>query len=100
MIDFSDTIFVVQTRNAGRQLKQALVREAGTRGAGLLSLNILTPEQLPRAFGELDDAASKLESRLAWLQLIQKMKPRDFPNLFPILPNEPDLEWALYIARE
>ena len=92
-IDFSDTILVVQTRNAGRRLKEALVREAG-EGKGLLSLNILTPEQLPREFGELDDAASNLEIRLAWLQLIQKMKPRDFPNLFPILPDEPDLEWG------
>jgi len=91
-VDLSDTITVVPTRHAGRQLSEALVRHCGDHGAALLSSRIVTPSFFLQAADPI--AAGGLVVKATWSRLLAGIRPDDYRGLFPGEAPVDDFEWA------
>ncbi len=96
-LDLSRTLAVVPTRQSGRRLREALAGYAAGRRQGVLAPRVLTPEALmaPADF----QAASRLESLLAWTQVLQEIDFEGYRNVFPVDPPGRSLSWALRAAE-
>lgn len=95
-LDLAGTLVIVPTAEAGRRLKEALAR---ANPAGVLIPWVWTAEQalLPQASRK--DAATSLQSQMAWLQALEKVDVHQLKALFPLLPDEQSWSWNLEMAR-
>ncbi|MEM7147588.1 MAG: hypothetical protein AAF591_20910, partial [Verrucomicrobiota bacterium] len=104
--DLSATMVVVPTRQSGRRLREYLAGYAaeGERGGVVVPPMVLTPDgvisKLAPGEGERGRVAGELESLLAWVRVLRRCEPGDFPLLFPVPPEEATFRWALATARE
>lgn len=89
--DLTDTLVIVPTRNAGRKLREALVREAPARGfAGVLTPKILTPEAFIRECGPVAPRAPADVARLVFARALASFTPEQLADLFPKPPATRD----------
>ncbi|WP_166647107.1 PD-(D/E)XK nuclease family protein [Prosthecobacter fusiformis] len=95
-LDLTDTLLIVSTAEAGRRLKEALAR---AHAPGALVPWVWTAEQalLPAAVRK--EAATRLQSQMAWQQALQKVAVEKLTALFPVLPEERGWTWQLELAR-
>ncbi|MEM8954210.1 MAG: PD-(D/E)XK nuclease family protein [Verrucomicrobiota bacterium] len=104
--DLSGTMLVVPTRQSGRRLREYLAGYAaeGGRGGVVVPPIVLSPDGVlsklgcGESGGEL--AAGSIESLLAWVRVLMRCEPGNFPALFPVPPEERTFRWALATARE
>ncbi|MBU6180856.1 MAG: hypothetical protein KGR69_14410, partial [Verrucomicrobia bacterium] len=98
LLDLSDHLVVVPTRQAGRRLREALARHAATGEAAVLPPLVVTPNHLFSA-ARLPEAeppvASPARTRLLWTALMQRLPLDSFRRVFPVDPVEPSLKWAM-----
>lgn len=95
--DLTGDLVIVPTRTAGRKLREALAREAESRGlAGVLLPKILTPDAALHAFREPAPTASAEASQMAMNAALAAFRPEELAALFPA-PPEP---WNLATLRE
>lgn len=87
-------LVVVPTAQAGRLLREALAEASGA----LLAPKVVTPDHFFRAAP--DEAATPVEARYAWIEVLRAMSQRDAPALFPVEPVERSFAWAAGVARE
>ena len=97
--DLSSTAIVIPTGEAGRSLRAALATRAAGRGAAVVSPRILLPDGvLDWASHEGWPAADAAAAALSWVEVLQEMKPGEFPTLFPMDPSNEDFSWSLHMA--
>jgi ATP-dependent helicase/nuclease subunit B len=97
-IDLSRLLVVVPTRQSGRRLREALSELASAHGQAAFPPRIVTPDQLivpAQAAG----VASRAESLLAWVEVLRRMDPGEFREVFPSDPPDRSFGWALRLAR-
>lgn len=94
-IDLGNLLIIVPTRQAGRQLREALVRRCAAGGAALLSPRIETPTFLvePEATGR--QLANPAEELAIWAKIFIEANLERFQALFPVPPESQDFRWAL-----
>lgn len=105
LLDLSDHLVVVPTRQAGRRLREGLARHAARQAAAVLPPRVVTPQQLvsPARLGESltgQPVASEQIEQLIWTALLLRLSLDEYRQIFPIDPVERDLAWALAQARE
>lgn len=95
-LDLADTLIIVPTSEAGRRLKEALARAVP---AGALVPWVWTAEQalLPPALRK--NAATILQSQMAWQQALGKVAVEKLTALFPLPPEERGWIWQTEMAR-
>lgn len=102
-LDLSDHLVVVPTRQAGRQLREALARHAAERQAAVLPPLTVTPNYLfspARIESPPLPAASPQAATLLWTALLLRLPLADYRRLYPVAPPEQNLEWAVGNAKE
>ncbi len=95
--DFSRTLILAPTRQAGRRLRQALARRCSEGGTGVLGLHVATPAALLEGGGELPDAESMLIQGV-WAGVLRSAALDAFPALLPIKLTDRSFRWALQTA--
>lgn len=98
-LDLSPVLAIVPTRQAGRRLREALAGFAAEKGQAAFPPMVLSPEAVI-SLGQPPDAASRLESLLAWAHVFRTLPLADFRSVFPIDPPARSFTWALRLAQE
>lgn len=98
-LDLSRTLALVPTRQSGRRLRQALAEHAAARGAAVFAPRVHTPDTLLAMGAEAPDVASRLESLLAWVELLRTSDLGAWPEVFPTPPPQRDFGWAWRLAE-
>lgn len=98
-LDLTRKLVIVPTRQSGRRLREMLAEYAAARGQAVFPPRVITPEMLlgpdPPA-----DVASRLDSLLAWADLLQGLDLGEFREIFPIDPPARSFSWAFALARQ
>lgn len=92
--DFSRTLILVPTRQAGRRLRQELARRCAEGGTGLLGLHVSTPATLLEGGGTLPDASPMLIQAI-WMLVLKAASIDAFPALLPVKLSDRSTRWAL-----
>jgi len=100
VLDLSDRLIVVPTRQSGRRLREALAERAAERGAAVFPPQVLTPEAFLTVLRpEGPPVATAAEALLTWAAVLGAVRLEDFPSLFPQAPPRAGVEWALRVAE-
>jgi ATP-dependent helicase/nuclease subunit B len=100
VLDLSDRLIVVPTRQSGRRLREALAERAAERGSAVFPPQVLTPEAfLTVVRPDGLPVATPAEAALMWVAVLGGVDLNDFPALFPQVPPRTDVEWALHVAE-
>ena len=92
--DFSKTLILVPTRQAGRRLRQALARRCADGGTGLLGLRVSTPAALLEGNAEKPDASPML-CQAVWMLVLKAAGIDAFPALLPVKLADRSTRWCL-----
>lgn len=88
IVDLSDTLIIVPTRNAGRRLREALAESAARHRSAAAPGPVVTPEYLASPRSDLTNRpASNLERVSILCRLLLDLKPEQYPELFPRTTN-------------
>ncbi|HXA80976.1 MAG TPA: ATP-dependent nuclease subunit B, partial [Opitutaceae bacterium] len=98
-LDLSTLLVVVPTQQSGRRLREALAEHAAARGQAAFPPRVFTPDRLITQ-GLGPDVAARLESLLAWTEILRPLDLEAFRDVFPVDPPARDFNWALRLARE
>lgn len=87
-LDLSDTLILVPNGEAGRRLREALARETDKVDTAAIVPHLWLPEQalLPQA--RRFEAATPLQSQMAWQRALEDTDLTALSALFPKLPEE------------
>ncbi len=100
-LNLSSWLVVVPTRQAGRRLREALAEHAAKRDQAVFPPRVVTPELLvTQAVTPGTPTANRLESLLAWTEVLRAV---DLAEVRAVLPHDPparDFAWALGLGRE
>lgn len=96
-LDLSSLLVVVPTRQSGRRLREALAGHAAARDSAVFPPRIATPEALVAAAAG-DGAASRIESMVAWIDVLRAIDLAEFQEVFPVAPPTRSFSWALQLA--
>ena len=99
-LDLSRTLVVVPTRQAGRRLREALAAHAAERGSAVFPPRVMMPESLVSAAVAEEGIATRLESLLAWAEVLREIELEEFRAVFPVDPPVRNLAWAWRLAQE
>lgn len=101
-LDLGGVLVLVPTRQSGRRLREALAEYAYARGGAVLAPRVILPEDL---LAEADDAvakpvASRLETQLAWTEVLRAVRLEQFRAIFPVDPPTRNFAWAMRLAAQ
>ena len=98
-LDLSGLLVIVPTRQSGRRLGEALAGHAAAHGSAVLAPRVLLPEDLlVPAVGAA--VATRLETQLAWAEVLHAAEPEEFRAVFPVDPPDRNLAWAVRLAAQ
>jgi ATP-dependent helicase/nuclease subunit B len=98
-LDLSGVQVIVPTRQSGRRLREVLAEHAAARGSAVLAPRVVLPEDL-LAPAEDAGVASRLETQLAWAEVVLTADPEDFRAVFPVDPPARNFAWAARLATQ
>jgi len=98
IVDLSDTMVIVPTKQAGRRLLEALALAVSKQDRGLFPPEIITPDQLLGNVIQSDALASEESSTAAWFSALSSIDFAHFSALFPIAPTI-STGWKLGMAQ-
>lgn len=95
----TESLVIVPTSQSGRILRENLAAEAGA----LLAPTVTTPGALLHL--EDSNIAPRWLEKIAWMDILENLKQRDWENYPGLFPTPPDLEmlssdWASALAAE
>lgn len=98
-LDLARNVIVVPTRQAGRRLRAGLAEYAAARGQAVFPPRVQTPESFvaPEA---ARDAATPLQSLLAWTHVLDALDLEAVRAVFPVDPPTRSFSWALRLAGQ
>lgn len=100
-LDLGGVLVIVPTRQSGRRLREALAEHAAAHGSAVLAPRVVLPEDLLAPAGDLAaNVASRLETQLAWAEVLRLVEPEDFRAVFPMDPPERNFAWAARLAAQ
>src|SRR5690606_26676387 len=99
-LNLADTWVLVPTQQAGRRLREALAAHAAGHGQAVFPPRVLTLEAYVAEAVTADDLATRLESQLAWVQVLRTADLGELRAVFPIDPPERNFSWALRLATD
>ncbi len=98
VVDLSDTLVIVPTRQAGRRLREALALRCAGKDTALIPPRV----EVPTFFLQPADATSRVAGPMLtgaiWCDLLRRISTADYAGLFPV-PPEQDQAWALHTAE-
>ena len=104
LLDLSDRLVVVPTRNAGRRLREMLANLADERGTAILPPLVAPPNILVRPEAGAAEVglpiAGDLETLATWIDVLLEAPLDQMRALFPLDPPARDFSWARGTARE
>jgi len=104
LLDLSETLAIVPTRNAARRLREMLANLAGERGTAVIPplcgppTLLVRPEDGAGLIGH--PLAGTAEVLAAWISVLRNFEAGRYPHLFPIEPTLRDFAWAHGMARD
>ncbi len=101
LLDLSEILVIVPTRNAGRRLREMLANLANERGMAMLAPQVVPTEFLLSLISTTDTGklATPEECFLGWIQVLLKADLAKFRALFPVEPVTQDVGWARGTAK-
>ena len=96
-LDLANRLVVVPTRQAGRRLREALAEHASRRGQAVFPPRVMTPDAL-LTHGLPTGVAARIESLLAWVDVVREVDLADCRDVFPVDPPERNAAWALALG--
>lgn len=102
MLDLSDRLVIVPTRNAGRRLRESLALFASEYDAAVIPPLVTTqdfltsPDRLPGGA----PVADRSVTALVWSAFLLDVNLDRFRRVFPVDPVERNLAWAMNTASE
>ena len=101
-LDLSTWLVVVPTRQSGRRLREALAEHAAVRNSAVLAPRVVLPEDVvaPAADAGGMTIASRLESQLAWAEVLRAADLEEFRTVFPVDPPARNFAWAARLAGQ
>ncbi|MGK0186080.1 MAG: ATP-dependent helicase/nuclease subunit B [Verrucomicrobiales bacterium] len=99
VLDLSNLLVIVPTRAAGRRLREALAAHVAQQNAVVIPPITVPPDFLTSIDGT-SEAASSLETLLAWISTLQEVELESCRNLFPVDPVDRGFGWAMQTAMQ
>jgi len=99
-LDLHTLLVVVPTRQSGRRLREALAAHAAARGQAVWPPRVVLPEDLLRLEAPPAGVASRLESLLAWIDVLRAVDLAEFREVFPVDPPARNFAWAQRLADQ
>ena len=97
-LDLRTWMVIVPTRQSSRRLRETLAVLAAKQGQAVFSPRVILPEQVPSTLARLPPVASRLQSLLAWIQVLLTVDLDGFRQVLPIDPPQRDFRWASGMA--
>jgi len=98
-LDLSDTLILVPNGEAGRRLREALAQITHTCGTAAVVPHLWLPEQALLPQSRRFEAATTLQSQMAWQRALERVELDALTALFPKLPAERGWSWQAETAR-
>lgn len=98
-LDLSDTLILVPNGEAGRRLREALAQATDTAGTAAVVPHLWLPEQALLPQIRRFEAATALQSQMAWQRALEKVDIDSLLALFPKVPKERGWGWQAETAR-
>ncbi len=98
-VDLGTELVVVQTRQAGRRLRESLALYCEQQNTALLSARVETSDFFLRSTNESTDKANSIEVTAVWAEVLLKADLADYRGLFPIGAPTQDFSWALHTTE-
>lgn len=98
-LDLSHFLVVVPTRQSGRRLRETLAERAAAQGQAVFPPRVTTPDGLV-AHGLPTGVATRIETLLAWAEVLRAIALEDFREVFPVDPPVRNAAWALQLAGQ
>ncbi|WP_438480113.1 PD-(D/E)XK nuclease family protein [Oleiharenicola lentus] len=98
-LDLSHLLVVVSTSQAGRRLREGLAAHAAKYQQAVFAPRVLTPEVLITA-QDAAKIASRLETTLAWIDVLLDVELEAFREVFPVDPPARNFAWALRLTQQ
>jgi ATP-dependent helicase/nuclease subunit B len=99
-LDLSSCLVIVPTRQSGRRLREALAAHAAVGGQAVFPPRVILPEALAMLGAPMADVASRIASRLAWIEVLRTLPMDEFRAVFPVDPPARDFGWARRLAEQ
>jgi ATP-dependent helicase/nuclease subunit B len=99
-LDLRTLLVVVPTRQSGRRLREALAAHAAARGQAVWPPRVVLPEDLLRLGAPAVGVATRLESLLAWIDVLRTVDLAEFREVFPVDPPARNFAWAQRLAGQ
>ena len=101
ILDLSNLLIVVPTKQSGRRLREGIARFAAENNAGVLPPKTVTPDFFIRPENDINKVASTVESTAAWAETLMTSDISKLTALFPKnTENKQDSKWALSLAEK
>ncbi|MEM7698392.1 MAG: PD-(D/E)XK nuclease family protein [Verrucomicrobiota bacterium] len=106
LLDLSERLIIVPSRQAGRRLREALAVHTAKFNAAVLPPLVVTPsylvsvERLPGREGDHRSVTSARSTQLLWTALLMQLPLENYRRLFPVDPVDRSLRWAADTAAE
>lgn len=98
-VDLGKELVVVQTRQAGRRLREALALYCEQQNTALLSPRVETSDFFLRSGDESTGEASHIEVMAVWVDVLLKADLAEYHGLFPSGAPKQDFSWTLHTAE-
>ena len=99
-LDLRTLLVVVPTRQSGRRLREALAAHAAVHGQAVWPPRVVLPEDLLRLGAPAAGVATRLESLLAWIDVLRTVDLAEFREVFPVDPPARNFAWAQRLAGQ
>ena len=97
-LDLRGCLVIVPTRQSSRRLRETLAVTAAKHGQAVFSPRVILPEQVPATLASLPRVTTRLESLLAWIQVLTGVDLDACRQVLPIDPPRRDFTWASGMA--
>lgn len=99
MLDLSDDVVVIPTKNGARRLREKIATILAEEGKGFLPPRFLFPEELlATTLGE-ETLASEAQQLETWIKCLLEAPLGNYQRLFPVAPLQQDFTWAFGQAQ-
>lgn len=98
-LDLSDTMILVPNGESGRRLREALAQATNQTGTAAIVPHLWLPEQALLPQSRRFEAATPLQSQMAWQRALECVALDSLTALFPTLPAERGWGWQAETAR-
>lgn len=98
-LDLGDTLILVPNGEAGRRLREALAQKTNQASTAAIVPHLWLPEQSLLPQSRRFEAATPLQSQMAWQRALERTDLTALKALFPTLPTERGWGWHAETAR-